>query len=287
LSPGPGLAKLSPPTIGKLKIFWKARRAFTANKIGGGMSKWLVWALAAATAALSGCDVQVHDETPASFPADPGAAMYPIKLTLSQDMMVQSGSIYVFALNGKDRLDLQGNADQSEFHALFPVRFRSSFPLQYQVRWRLQGSSQRQLVTPAREVTLTPPAQPADATIDTSAKATAKGWEGGVAYKFVTAEHSQITAAHIDPVSQDPQDVEAAKPIVVDSSFPIDAPCNAPSEVHLASKSAKAHGNLVIDTDVPGQAHWTTKVTFEPKSGSAGDASAVAQPAGKKKKGGK
>ena len=213
--------------------------------------------------------------------------MYPIKATLTQDMMVQSGTINVFALNGKDRVDLQGNADQTEFHGLFPVRCRASFPVQYLVVWRLQGSSQRQLVTPAREVTLTPPAQPTDATIDTSAKATAKGWEGGVSYKFVTAERAQITGAHIDPVSQDPQDVEAAKPITVDSSLPIDAPCNAATEVHLVSKAPKAHGNLVIDTDVPGQAHWTTKVTFEPKSGSAGDASAVAQPPGKKKKGAK
>jgi hypothetical protein len=250
------------------------------------MSKRLVLALAAAAAALSGCDVQLHDQTPTSFPVEPGA-MYPVKATLSQDMMVQSGSIYVFALNGKDRVDLQGNADQTEFHGLFPARCRSTFPVQFLVVWRLQGSGQRQLVTAAREVTLIPPAQPADATIDTSAKATTKGWEGGVAYKFVTADHPQITGARIEPVSQDPQDVEAARPIAVDSSLPIDAPCGMATEVHLASKSAKAHGNLVIDTDVPGQAHWTTKVTFEPKSGSAGDASAAAQPAAKKKKGGK
>jgi hypothetical protein len=251
------------------------------------MSKWLVWALAAAAVTLSGCDVRVRDQTPASYAADPGAGMYPVKATLTQDMMVQSGSIFVFALDGKERHDLQGNADQTEFHGLFPVRCRSSFPVQYLVVWRLQGSGQRQLVTPAREVTLTPPAQPADATIDTSAKATPKGYEGAVAYKFVTADHSQITGAHIDPTSQDPQDVEAAKPITVESSLPIDAPCGMATEVHLASKAAKAHGNLVIDTDVPGQAHWTTKVTFEPKSGSAGDASAVAQPAARKKKGGK
>jgi len=251
------------------------------------MSKRLVLALVAATAALSGCDVQLHDQTPASYPADPGIAMYPVKATLTQDMMVQSGSIYVFALNGKDRVDLTGNADQTEFHGLFPARCRATFPVQYQVVWRLQGSGQRQLLTQPREVTLTPPAQPADATIDTSAKATAKGWEGGVSYKFVTADHAQITGAHIEPVSQDPQDVEAAKPISVDSSLPIEAPCNMATEVHLTSKSAKAHGNLVIDTDVPGQAHWTTKVTFEPKSGSAGDASAVAQPGARKKKGGK
>jgi len=249
------------------------------------MSKWLVLALAPALAALSGCDVKVHDETPASYAADPGVGLYPVKASLTQDMMVQS--VNVFALNGKDRVDLQSNADQTEFHGLFPARCRSSFPVQYLVIWRLQGASERQLVTAPHEVTLTPPAQPADATIDTSAKATAKGWEGGVSYKFVTSDHAQITGAHIDPVSQDPQDVEAAKPISVDSSLPIDAPCNMPTEVHLSSKAAKAHGNLVIDTDVPGQAHWTTKVTFEPKSGSAGDASAVAQPAAKKKKGGK
>jgi hypothetical protein len=249
------------------------------------MSKWLVWALAAAAVALSGCDVRVHDETPTSYAADPGTGMYPVKATLSQDMMVQSGSIFVFALDGKDRHDLQGNADQTEFHGLFPARCRSTFPVQFLVEWRLQGSAQRQLVTAKRDVTLTPPAQPAEATIDTSAKATSKGWEGGVPYKFVTAERVQITGAHIDPVSQDPQDIEAAKPISVDSSFPIDAPCGTATEVHLTSKAAKAHGNLVIDTDVPGQAHWTTKVTFEPKSGSAGDASAVAQPAAKKKKG--
>ncbi|HVW68472.1 MAG TPA: hypothetical protein VHB68_05820, partial [Steroidobacteraceae bacterium] len=92
------------------------------------------------------------------------------------------------------------------------------------------------------------------------------GFTGSVKYRFVTQQDTQITAAHIEPVSQDAADVAAAKAISVTSSMPVDVMCGSnPTELDLTSSAQKAQGNLVIDTSNPAYPHWTTKVTFAPK----------------------
>jgi hypothetical protein len=230
------------------------------------MSKWTLFAGVAALFALGGCDVQVHDETPTSYPAT-RAGLYELKATVSRDSMVTPGTVYLFALAAPKRVDMLPDKQGLHWEGYFPARCVSSFPLQFQVIWKRQGLSTGIKLVPEkpREVQLTPPPLTKEVTIDTSARSS-KGWEGLVPYTFVTAEHTQITAAHIEPVSQDPGDVAAAKPIMVEAAFPVDAKCGEPAEVHLSSKAAKAQGNLVIDTDLPAVPHWQTKVVFAPNA---------------------
>jgi hypothetical protein len=45
----------------------------------------------------------------------------------------------------------------------------------------------------------------------------------------------------------------------------VDAECGVPTELTLASTAQSAHGNLVIDTNLPKYPHWTTRVEFAPK----------------------
>ncbi len=234
------------------------------------MSKWTVFTGVAALLALGGCDVQVHDETPTTYPANNGVGMYELKATVARDTLVTPGSVYLFAVGGPKRIDMTPDSQGVEWHGFYSVKCRASFPLQFEAIWKRQGLSTGSVLVPPkpREVQLTPPPLTKEATIDTSAKSN-KGWQGGVPYTFVTAEHTQITAAHIEPLSQDPADVAAAKPIMIDSSFPVDAPCAMPTEVRLSSKVPKAQGNLVIDTDLPGVPHWQTKVVFAPSAANA------------------
>jgi hypothetical protein len=233
------------------------------------MSKWAVFTGLAAVLALGGCDVQVHDETPATYPANNQVGMYEIKATVSRDALVTPGSVYLFALGGGKRIELESDKQGLEWHGFYSVKCAGSFPLQFQAIWKGQGLSTGSKLVPdkPREIQLTPPPLTREVTIDTSAKSS-KGWTGGVPYNFVTAPHTQITAAHIEPLSQDPGDVAAAKPIMIDTMFPVDAPCGVPTEVRLSSKVAKAQGNLVIDTDLPGVPHWQTKVVFAPSGAS-------------------
>ncbi len=230
------------------------------------MSKWTRFAGIPAVLALGGCDVQVHDETPASYPANHEVGMYEIKASVSRDFMVSSGSVYLFAVGGPKRIDLTPDRQEAQWHGIYSVRCRSSFPVQYRAVWKMQGLTTSQKLTPEkpREVQLTPPPLPREVTFDTSAKSP-KGWPGAVPYRFITAEHTQITAAHIEPLSQDPADVDAAKGITIDSPLPLDAPCAVPTEVRFTSKAARAQGNLVIDTDLAALPHWQTKVVFAPK----------------------
>ncbi len=230
------------------------------------MSKWTRSCWLTVLLALCGCDVQVHDETPASYPANHEVGMYEIKASVSHDALVSPGSVFLFAVGGPLRLDLTSDRQGVQWHGFYSVRCRGSFPLQYQAVWKLQGLStgQKRVPTQPREVQLTPPPLTKEVTIDTSAKSP-KGWQGVVPYRFVTAEHTQITAARIEPLSQDPADVAAAKSIVIDTPLPLDAQCAVPAEVQLSSKVARAQGNLMIDTDLPGIPHWQTKVVFAPK----------------------
>jgi hypothetical protein len=215
---------------------------------------------------LAGCDVQLQDQTPARFQANPDVAMYPIAVKVTSGAMV-SQPVYVYIVSDGQRVPLSPSPDGT-YQTMFPVKCRQSFPLQYLAVWRIQNVAMRHELVPAqpREIDLTPPPLTKQQSIDTSGKPDKKtrSWLGGVQYDIVTEPSAHITGAHLEPVSQDKADVEAAKPISVVSSFPIDATCGTPTAVQLASKKAQAHANLVIDTDLPGMQQWTTRVDFAP-----------------------
>ncbi|HXS20745.1 MAG TPA: hypothetical protein VN735_05905 [Steroidobacteraceae bacterium] len=223
--------------------------------------------LAAAALALAGCGVQLEDETPGQFKANPDVAMYPLTVKVTAGPMV-SQPVYVFAVSDGQQVPLSLSSDGT-YQTMYPVKCKRTFPLQYLAVWRLQGMvTKHQLFPPQpRQIQLTPPPLTAQASIDTSGKPDKKtrSWTGGVQYDIVTAPDAHITGAHLEPVSQDKKDVEAAKPISVVSSFPIDATCGSPTAVQLASKKQLAHANLVIDTDLAGIPHWTTRVDFAPQ----------------------
>ncbi len=223
----------------------------------------------AVATALSACDVQVHDETPDHYSANPDIGMYEIKATTASDALVSPGSVFLFGLSGNDRFPLTPNRAGTAWEGMYAVKCRPSFPLQVQAIWKLQGLTTKEKVEPAqpREIKLAEPEPPKEAPpIDTAnGKPPKGGFTGSVKYRFATQQDTQITAAHIEPVSQDAADVAAAKAISVTSPMPVDAPCGAPTTVEVSSTAAKAQGNLVIDTNLPAYPHWTTKVTFAPK----------------------
>jgi hypothetical protein len=223
--------------------------------------------LAVAALALAGCGVRLQDETPAGFQANPDVGMYPLTVKVSSGAMV-SQPVYVFAVSDDQRVPLSMAADGT-YQTMYSVRCKGSFPLQYLAVWRLQGVVTRQQLFPPqpRQIALTPPPLTRQASIDTSGKPDKKtrSWQGAVQYDIVTAPEAHITAAHLEPVSQDKADVAAAKPIRIVSPLPIDVSCGSPSAVQLASSKPRAHANLVIDTDLPGFPHWTTRVDFAPQ----------------------
>ncbi|HVC31469.1 MAG TPA: hypothetical protein VND24_09805 [Steroidobacteraceae bacterium] len=223
--------------------------------------------LAAVALALGGCGVRLQDETPPRFQANPDLGMYPIKVKVTSGSMV-SQPVYVFALSGGQRVPLSPATDGT-YRTMLAVRCRSSFALQYLAVWRLQGMSTRQELFPAqpREVRLTAPPLTRQVTVDTSGKPDRKtrSWQGAVRYDIVTDANAHITGAQIEPVAQDNADVKAAKPIRIVSGLPLDASCGIPTAVQLASRSQRAHANLVIDTDIAGMPQWTTRVDFAPQ----------------------
>jgi hypothetical protein len=225
------------------------------------------YCVAAVALALAGCGVQLQDQTPARFQANPDVAMYPLTVKVSAGPLV-SRPVYVFAVSDGHSVPLSGSSDGT-YQIMYPVKCKRSFPLQYLAVWRVQNVVTRHEYFPPqpREIDLTPPPLTRQASIDTSGKPDKKtrSWQGGVQYDIVTAADAHITGAHLEPVSQDKADVAAAKPISVVSAFPIDASCGIPTAVQLASKKAQAHANLVIDTDLPGVPHWTTRVDFAPQ----------------------
>ena len=224
--------------------------------------------LATAALALVGCGVRLQDETPGHFKANPDVAMYPLTVKVVDAGALVSQPVYVFAVSDGQKAPLSLGPDGT-YQTMFPVRCKRSFPLQYLAVWRLQGIATKQELFPQqpRQIDLSPPPLTPQASIDTSGKPDKKthSWQGGVRYDIVTAPEAHITGAHLEPVSQDKADVAAAKSIVVVSSFPIDATCGTPTAVQLASKKERAHANLVIDTDLPGVPHWTTRVDFAPQ----------------------
>jgi hypothetical protein len=222
----------------------------------------------AVAAVLSACDVQVHDQTPAEYPANHDIGMYAIKATVARDAMVTPGSVFLFGLSGQQRIELNSNRDGTEWQGLYAIRCKPGFPLQLLAAWKLQGLTTKQKLVPPqpREIKLVEQPPVSEASIGTTTgKAPKGGWQGAVKYRFATAQNTQITAAHIEPVSQDPADVAAAKAISVVSPLPVDVPCGAATEVQLASTAPSARGNLVIESSHPAFPHWTTKVEFAPK----------------------
>jgi hypothetical protein len=172
-------------------------------------------------------------------------------------------------LSGQQRIEMVPNRAGTEWHGMYAIRCHSSFPLQMKAIWKLQGLTTKEKVVPEgappREIKLIEPEPTKEASIDTSGKSPKGGWTGNVKYRFATQPDIQITGAHIEPTSQDPADVNAAKGITVSSPMPVDVPCGTPTEVDLTSTAQNAHGNLVIDTNLPAYPHWTTKVDFAPK----------------------
>ncbi|MGH8294282.1 MAG: hypothetical protein ACRETZ_02080 [Steroidobacteraceae bacterium] len=222
--------------------------------------------VAAVALALAGCGVQVQDETPAKFPANPDIGMYPIKVKVTAGALV-SQPVYMYLVSGGQRVPLSAGSG-GIYQAMYPVKCTGSFPLQYLAVWRVQGMDTREQLYPPqpRQIDLTPPPLTGKATIDTSGKPDrrTRSWQGAVQYDIVTYANARITGAQIEPVSQDTADVRSAKAIRIVSGFPLDASCGVPTAVQLASKDRRAHANLVIDTDVPGIPQWTTRVDFAP-----------------------
>jgi len=231
----------------------------------------LVWIPAAL--ALSACDVQVSDTTPAEFQANNDIGMYKITASASTGALVTPGSLVMFAI-GEDnkKVELRQFSDGS-FQGLYPTRCHSSFPLQILAVWRLQGLSTRQSLTPLqpRQIKLTEPPLTKEEGFDTAKPSAAKGakgkgeWEGVVDYRFVTMPMTQIQAAHIEPSSSSAEDVAAARAISVKTPLPMQAPCGDDAKLTLTSTEQRAHGTLDIETDNPGVPRWQTYVEFSPK----------------------
>jgi len=224
----------------------------------------LTWLSAALL--LCACDVQVRDTTPAEYPANHDLGMYEVSATVSHDLLVTPGSVYLYAQGDTQKLQLTPNADRSQWHGFYPVRCRSSFPLQFVAEWRLPLNVMRKVVPPQpRQVRLLEPPLTRSASFDSSGKAPKGGWLGTVQYSFVTVASVQITGAHIEPQSASTEDAAAAKPLSVVSSFPVVGGCGDLIDVRVASSAAHSHGTLVIDTNDPADPHWQTHVEFAPK----------------------
>ena len=234
---------------------------------GGSMRKLIRLTWVPVALVLAACDVQVRDTTPAEFPANHDIGMYEVSATVKPDTLVTSGSVFVFAIAGDQKITLSSNADGTEWHGLFSVRCRSSFPLQFLAEWHRAALDVKHKLVPAepRMVKLIEPPLTRSAAFDSSGKQPKGGWTGTVQYRFVTMPSVQITGAHIEPAGGDAADVAAAKPISVVTPLPVIAGCGDLAEIHLASSAPRAHGVLVIDTDHPQIPRWQTGVEFSPK----------------------
>ena len=215
---------------------------------------------------LVACDVQVRDTTPAEFPANHDIGMYELSVAVTRDALVTPGSVYVMAISDRQKVALSPNSDGSQWQGLYPVRCRSSFPLQFVVEWKLPFDLRRKVVPPQpRQVRLIEPPLTRTASFDSSGKAPKGGWQGAVQYRFVTVPTVRIAGAHIGPQGSSAVDVAAARPLSVVSSFPVVGGCGDLVEIRVASSAPRARGTLVIDTDHPADPHWTTQVEFSPK----------------------
>lgn len=223
------------------------------------------YSVGVAALALAGCGVQVHNQTPAKFQANPDIGMYPISATVKMGALV-SPPMYLFQVGGGHKVELHSDASGTRWQTMYPVRCTSSFPVQYLAIWRVQGVATRQKLFPAQpfNVELTQPPLTKEAIISTAGAAKRGVWQGPVNYEFATAQNTNITSAKIVPSGKTRADVLSANAIHVVSTFPISASCDTKTGVVLASRLRNAHANLVITTDSKDMPTWTTQVTFEP-----------------------
>lgn len=229
------------------------------------MSKKMGLACMALSAGLCGCDVRITDETPAEYPANHDIGMYEIRVRADRETMVSPSTVHVLARVGDKEVELSKDRDGNEWSAMYPVRCVDSFPLQYIVRWSIQGLTTRGKLEPQppRTIRLIEPEPTREVVINTSEKSK-KGWQGTVPFRFVTVDRAQITSARIEPLSDAPADVAAAKAITVTSELPLDAPCGTPVELQLQSQEQRAQGVLIVETSHPKYSRWETKVVFAP-----------------------
>jgi hypothetical protein len=230
------------------------------------MRQALRFSIGVAALALAGCGVRVQNQTPTQFQANPDIGMYPLSATIKTGALV-SQPVYLFQVGGGQKVPLHADATGTVFRTMYPVRCKSSFPVQYLAVWRVQGMTTHQKLFPAQpiDVQLTQAPLPKEAIIS-SAGAPKKGeWQGPVNYVFATAQNTNITGAKIEPSGTTKADELAAKAIRIVSTFPIAASCDTPTGVVLASRDRGAHANLVITTDSTGVPTWTTAVTFVPQ----------------------
>jgi hypothetical protein len=231
------------------------------------MRQALRYSIGVAALALAGCGVQVQNQTPAQFKANPDIGMYPISATVKSGALV-SPPLYLFQVGGGKKVPLQSDASGTVWRTMYPVRCKSSFPVQFLAIWRVQGMATRQKLFPAQPLDIKLDQGPLtkEAIISTSGAPKKGEWQGAVNYVFATAQNTNITGAKIEPSSTSAADVASAKAIHIVSTFPIAAACDTPTAVELATRDRSAHANLVITTDSAQMPTWTTQVTFAPQA---------------------
>ncbi len=214
---------------------------------------------------LAACDVQIRDETPAEFKANHDIGMYEIKVSVTRGALVSPASVHVTGLSGENTVELEPKAGRTTWSALYPIRCRSSFPLQFRAIWTVQNISTRMKLEPAqpREIRLIEPEPVREVNMDTSSRSRT-GWDTMVSYRFVTAPNTLITAARIEPFSDAEADVTAAKALSVTTPTPIEVPCGEPVQIGIHSDAQRAHGKLVIETNNPQIPRWETRIEFAP-----------------------
>jgi hypothetical protein len=219
----------------------------------------------AACAGLSACNVQLHDETPARYEANNGAALYPLQASITRPFFVAADSVFVSAVVDDHLVRLDPDASLLHWHGLYSVRCRPGFSLQYRADWNVQSLTTRSAELPPRPrtVQLTEPPPPQSVRIDTSG-GDAKTWSGVVHYEFITAARTTITALRIEPLGGAAADAATAAPIKVQSQTPLTADCGAPLDVRLESSAQRAAAYLVLETTNPGVPRWRTRVEFGP-----------------------
>ena len=213
---------------------------------------------------MSACDVRVHDETPASYPAN-GIGLYSIAASIERPLLVAPDSAFVGALIDGELLHLTPDASGTHWHGLFSVRCRRSFNLQFRAIWSIQNITTRTKRVPEhpRTVELIEPEPPRQVLIDTSAESRT-GWSGVAHYQFITAPMTTVRALRIEPLSAARGDVRSAAALRVITPTPLMAGCGSPVDVSLHSAERRAGGYLVLETDNPGLPHWRTEIRFSP-----------------------
>jgi hypothetical protein len=216
-------------------------------------------------AGLAACNVQLHDETPARYQADNGAALYQLQASITRPLLVAPDSVFVSALVDDHLVMLEPDASLLRWRALYSVRCRAGFSLQYRAIWSVQSLTTRSTLVPPRPrtVQLTEPPPANQVRIDTSSRDT-KTWSGVIHYQFITAPHTTITTLRIEPLEGSATDAATAAPIKLKSQTPLSADCGAPLDVRLESSAQHAAGYLVLETTNPSVPRWRTRIDFAP-----------------------